>query len=501
MWRKICDKLVNLERLEEQFVEYYGEERRQNIHNKLQHTTFGFVITDLVGFNVLTNSFFVNKIFEGTNFQSSALTCSRLIKLFENDIDWLQYANSDIDRLQYNHDDVLQLSDNNEIVQGPKYEEFMSKLMRAKEVIEENTDNQLATYKQSKEQFKDLLLEAEQNLETGNLDNIVKNEKCFKELITAHSSEEWKKSDMQDVYLMQFNNAFGTNFNSFAELQNDTNFYQIAKTVDKVGEDYRQTISEFKPLEGPMYIIGDNVDDKQIDNLHKSAKKDLDSQTAGLEWTYSEKMFGTNNEELKYNVLIQLNFQTAYSCIIHELTHAMQTHHLLNKTVVGELSGFHITDASCYFNEVITDFLAVEMTKQVTDGKELPIHKYMDSSYSCAFGIMEDFLIGNEELLKDCQFTNNPPKMLAQNIGFKNYKKLVFLTKNFLSCHPSEYVNHIANETGKKYYDAKDLIADMDMLRDKYKDNKQISKFLKTTESLHSLSYELGQIQKNDLER
>lgn len=41
----------------------------------------------------------------------------------------------------------------------------------------------------------------------------------------------------------------------------------------------------------------------------------------------------------------------------------------------------------------------------------------------------------------------------------------------------------------------------MDMLKEKFKENKQISKFLKTTQSLHSLSYELSQNHNADLER
>ena len=84
MWRDTCKRLVNLERLENEFVEYYGENHREEIKNKLKNTTFGFAITDLDGFLNTYFSFYtfswLNKDFYLIQTAHTPYICATILK-------------------------------------------------------------------------------------------------------------------------------------------------------------------------------------------------------------------------------------------------------------------------------------------------------------------------------------------------------------------------------------------------------------------------------------
>jgi len=483
-WQETCKKLINLETLENEFVQYYGETHRKEIHDKLQNTTFAFAINDLDGFINLNNSFYASKVFKIPSKPDLYKDCEILINVLETNLNELINYKQNIKNLGYDANDII-----NSLPNGRLYKELKSNLLKVKKMILDNPTTDLIAYKNTKEEFKDLLEKPQDNISYLSIKDYIKNSVYFKDLITYQKSFDDLKNRNKSEYLNKFNNAFNTSFISFRELRNNKKFYQIALVIDKMRYRYLEKLNEIKADNGLIYTPN-NLSDKQKNNISKISIKHLNSKTCGLEWTYRKNLLKTSKEQLKYNVLINLFDLTSYSAIIHELTHVMQTEPIDNP--LFEVSGFQSTGISNPFNEVVTDFLAQRMTKKVTSDRHLPVNKCSKTAYSYAFSIMEDFLLTNEELLKECQFAKNSPKMLIEHIDFNNYKKLVLLTRTFLNLDPEKIINKICRKTHRYYKTAKDLIKDIDRLKDEYKNNNKIRKFLKATQDLYSLCQGLG---------
>jgi len=505
MWKETCDKLINLEKLENQFVEYYGEEHRDDIREKLSKTTFAFVPNngDLEGFINLNMQRCVCGIFPKAEPLFCVDVCIDLINIIENNPEELDKNRKKIEILGYEPDELQAIVGGDAYAYGG----FRKKLMEAKSDLAKFETSETKAYKSIKEQYKDFIADAKIGIDVTSLGNYVVNHYYLQELITANTSklEEWENS-FPKGYISMFNKCFGTNFTSFDELKKDNIYYNLALFIEKLCEEYQNKLQQFKDITIDPYIPSKDVSDRQVKNIKKNIKHNLKGKAAGLCYTYSDKILGITEDDLQQHVLIVLYEGTAYATIIHELTHVMQTNMRLSKINPKEISGFQVDDKSGAFNEIVTDFLAQRMVKQVLPkNASLPILKSYKSSYSEAFCLLKDFLLQNEKLLKECQFSRDAPKLLAKKIGKDNYKQLVLATHQFLNCNPDNHLTYISRQMRERskdssallqgrnilYEDSSALLQDMDDLYEEFKDNKNILKFLHSVQALDDLNRNL----------
>ncbi|MBQ3502397.1 MAG: hypothetical protein IJA72_01920 [Clostridia bacterium] len=480
MWKKDCQEIANLEDLENLFTSFYGEEHRQEIHDKFANTNFIFMATDEY---IATDA--IHDIFPEVSKDNSSIIpiMSEMVKDLENDPkSILKYLNF-TQTLGYNREEILHKN----ILQrkytlGSKYEEFISKVTRVQSFLPKGLPS-------VEEEISQRFQQHNPNIEISNINQL------YFLLRMDSSQEQWKNSLYQSSYIGLFNIAFGTKFKSFQDIEKNSKFTQVLSSV----EDYRQLYWEMLQTQGydnhnshyhnmttidtnNAYIISNNIEEANKRAEQNNYKYNLHGTTQGTTTSV--------NNNTCCDVVIKVNNDLGISIIVHELTHVLHQY--------NEYFGFDRNDDTTEpFNEIVTEYLTQRMMEQskIESDFNRPFNKKFNASYSRGFLILNDFLKTYEPLLKECQFRANSTYDLIDAIGEIEYNRLINLTYRYMQMNEFTYIAKINEELKTDYKSFLDIIENLNLIYDKFADNEQITNYLDVVDNLYLLSCDLAQKQ------
>lgn len=172
-----------------------------------------------------------------------------------------------------------------------------------------------------------------------------------------------------------------------------------------------------------------------------------------------------NREKFKY--IIYKDIRTIYQqTFIHELLHAVSTCENVKKTEhcvkttykcglkVGEdvftnqnpTKRERIANENTFLNEVLTDYFAYDITKQMIDNNDkLFLSKMLGSSYSSCFVLVQPLFDKYKEEFKECYISRDYTK-IYKFLGENNLKELNHLLDDF-SSYAQTYIDKQITET------------------------------------------------------
>ena len=476
MWKNNCQEISNLETLENLFIKFYGEEYQELIHEKLSKTSFIFISNnDYVAHCNIASIFPNNKDININQIREM----SKDINLDPKNI--LKYMDL-IEDLGYNRNEIL----NKNIIlrkftPGNKYNELISKLDEVKSIL----PKQLPSVEEKV--FKDF------QQEHSNID--IKSTKSLHRLLESQNDlDTWKQNPMtEQVYVRQFNNAFGTNFKSIEAITKHSRYNQVIQDIEHSRE---------------LYIISSNRQtETKYDNIHVISN-DNETLDRAKENEYGEIIQGCSGFALPQfldrkgtimcDVVVKIDENTAFSTIIHELTHTLQAHQLETGDAIF---GFDKTEGedTDYLNEIFTEYLTTQMMIQIPDEEySLPFPKDDVSPYKRGFAINGDFLKTYENVIKQCTISANPEQVMLDNFG-DNYYDLKSLVNRYMQINEQMYISHINNQLGTSYSYIFDIIKNQDTIREHFSNNEKMLDYLDIVNDLYSLNKELVQEQSSQI--
>lgn len=248
---------------------------------------------------------------------------------------------------------------------------------------------------------------------------------------------------------------------------------KLSAIIFEVADFIKTELTEENRLKYMTKYLGSNP---YFENLRKQVTKTENEQFV-QRILYSAYLSMTDNAEgasclflcdkqnkLNSFMFFPEQFDTSTSLIIHEFVHVISAS-LMDKTPKGlpygvkvgvrtlfhmpfddgkysktnfikklnsddfELSGYMYNNM---LNEIITDYFAMQITKIATKRNlKIGLQQNNPSAYSYAFPFFENFIENNKKTIIDCFFDNSLDKLTA-SVGTKNFNNLAELAKKFL---------------------------------------------------------------------
>ena len=470
MWKNNCQEITNLETLENLFTQFYGEEYREIIYEKLSKTSFIFIANnDYVTRCNIANIFPNNKDININQIREMA----KDLNLDPKNI--LKYLDL-IEDLGYSREEILK---KNVLLRkytpGDKYSELISKLDEVKSILPKQLPSiEEKTFKNFQQMY-------------PNLD--IKSTKFLHSLLESENDlDTWKQNAFtEQVYVRQFNNAFGTNFKSIDAISKHSRYSKVIQDIERSRKSYiLNSTAQTETQYDNIHVISNDED-----TFERAKQNNYEDALKGSLGFATPVFFDTNNT-IMCDVVMQTDENTAYSTLIHELTHVLQAHELETGEVIF---GFDATEDLDFLNEVFTEYLTTQMILQIPDEEySLPFPKDDVSAYRQGFAIIGDFLKTYENVIKQCTITANPEQVMLDNFG-DNYYNLKSLVSRYMQINEKSYISYINDELGTSYSFVFDIIKNQDTLREHFSNNEKVTDYLDIVDDLYSLNKELTQEQ------
>lgn len=227
-----------------------------------------------------------------------------------------------------------------------------------------------------------------------------KDKKFLADFLASDFSTAKGISESEKYIVDGINRIFNRNHTSYDEILQDRSldiFFDIKK------EAYTQIYN---------FIIEKNVnktdfvasDEQQYNDAMAQFKTDLNTTAF--------------HDANKKTLNIPVHENISFGSIAHEFNHAIGTN---DENQVSAFSG-----ESTGLNEIFNEFLTMRMMDNYKDkiDSTIDIKKNRNSNYHSGIDVMMPFLSKYEGKIKECQLSDNAPKVLQDFIGKSNYEKL-----------------------------------------------------------------------------